>query len=420
MAGADSALTAATQAIRLLCVSLPHLSGLAHTVRICADDRVRTAGIFPSGRLVLNPSWFLELNPVERAFVLAHELLHLALHTHHRTGDADHTRFNIAHDLIINDILEHELGIETPGGGVRRPGARHLSAERLMLDPDLPRPASPDTALAIALRQSVAVRSGSVGEMPDDVLTEALEIEWFPNETAAQRTSLTDATTRMAIQALALQVIHDRARKGAQATVVLSSARRNVSGTSVSTYVEALITGYQPPWQLALHRWLDAVTPHQRTYARASRRGVDRADVVLPGRDRAAQTLTLVLDCSGSMSEQLSCILGAIMSFGRGAGIEAVRVIQCDTAISRDDIVPLDDLATYRIEGFGGSDMSPAMELIADDPEVTAAVVITDGAIWYPSTPMPYEVLWAVYGTAYFKPPYGHVIRTTSDHAGVG
>lgn len=103
--------TAVRLAVDLVCVSLPHFSGLARAVRIVADDRLGTAGVFASGRLVFNTEWFLEFNSVEKAFVIAHELLHLALHTHERAADSDPEVFNIARDLIINDILETELGI---------------------------------------------------------------------------------------------------------------------------------------------------------------------------------------------------------------------------------------------------------------------------------------------------------------------
>lgn len=71
--------TAVKVALDLVCVSLPHFSGLARAVRVVADDRVRTAGIFASGRLVVNTEWFLEFNSLEQAFVIAHELLHLGL-----------------------------------------------------------------------------------------------------------------------------------------------------------------------------------------------------------------------------------------------------------------------------------------------------------------------------------------------------
>jgi hypothetical protein len=57
--------------------------------------------------------------------------------------------------------------------------------------------------------------------------------------------------------------------------------------------------------------------------------------------------------------------------------------------------------------------MGPAMRRLARDPEVQAALVVTDGAIDYPPEPMPYDVLWAITETddsVEFRPTYGRVL----------
>ncbi|HRD76906.1 MAG TPA: hypothetical protein PK264_13390, partial [Hyphomicrobiaceae bacterium] len=58
------------------------------------------------------------------------------------------------------------------------------------------------------------------------------------------------------------------------------------------------------------------------------------------------------------------------------------------------------------------SDMSPAMDRLADDPLVRAAIVITDGDITYPTDAMPYDVLWVLPmgASRAFNPPYGRTI----------
>jgi predicted metal-dependent peptidase len=120
------------------------------------------------------------------------------------------------------------------------------------------------------------------------------------------------------------------------------------------------------------------------------------------------------------MTDEIAHALGSIMAFGHGANIESVRIVQCDTGVTTDEVVAIDELATYRVAGFGGSDMTPAMEHLAADPDTTAVVVITDGGICYPSEPMPYYVLWVVYSSLWeggFSPGYGQVIHTDVDAA---
>ncbi|MGV3634497.1 MAG: VWA-like domain-containing protein, partial [Pseudorhodoplanes sp.] len=93
-----------------------------------------------------------------------------------------------------------------------------------------------------------------------------------------------------------------------------------------------------------------------------------------------------------------------------GAGVDQVRVMQCDTTVTADETVAPEDLATFSVSGFGGSDLSSAMLALADDPLVRAAVIITDGEIAFPADPMPYDVLWVMPRAGAFNPPYGHVI----------
>jgi predicted metal-dependent peptidase len=163
---------------------------------------------------------------------------------------------------------------------------------------------------------------------------------------------------------------------------------------------------------MALQTWLEGVVPGERTFVRPSRRGSDRHDVIMPGRKRDAWMLNVVLDTSGSMSEEIPRALGAIADFCDAAGVDDIRLVQCDTAVTADEILSPAMLATYEISGYGGSDLTPAMLALADDPRVTAAIVLTDGDITFPQEPMPYAVLWvlAPQGSPAFQPPYGRVI----------
>ncbi len=133
-AGRDQ-LKRVVRGLRLLTVSLPYLSGLAAAVRVALDDRVPTMGVFASGRMVVNPAFAEKLDDDDLIFVLAHELLHLALRTHDRARGSRALEFNYAHDYIINDILRAELGVsEVPAGGLDMPDARKRSAEELVLE----------------------------------------------------------------------------------------------------------------------------------------------------------------------------------------------------------------------------------------------------------------------------------------------
>jgi predicted metal-dependent peptidase len=179
--------------------------------------------------------------------------------------------------------------------------------------------------------------------------------------------------------------------------------------------VTALRGLYRTPWEVVLQRWMESVAPGERTFARPSRRGADRSDLVLPGRRREGWMLNVIIDTSGSMAGEIPRALGAIADFCEAVAVDQIRLLQCDVAVTSDEQLSPTELAQYPVTGYGGSDLTPAMELLAADPQVRAAAIITDGDIQYPPDPMPYAVLWVVPpGSSAFHPGYGRVVTMDS------
>jgi predicted metal-dependent peptidase len=400
--------------LRLLTVPLPYLSGLAAAVRFSIDNRVPTMGVFASGRLVANAQFTAKLNENELIFVLAHELLHLALRTHDRARGSHHLEFNYAHDYIINDILRGELGFQTvPAGGLDMPGARDKAAEEIVLD--MRRNANnlaSRTAVFGGKPTTVARVFGLPGQgrgnskpgdsAPEagDVLDERKERELFPADIERRKVEA-EAIRETAAKGLAL----------AKAIGALKGVRGVAPGTS-SQVVTALRGIYRTPWETALQRWLDSVAPGDRTFTRASRRGAERTDIVMPGRRREGWVLNVVLDTSGSMDTEIPRALGAIADFCDASGVDEIRLLQCDADVTGDDRLSPSELTRFQVSGYGGSDLSPALERLAADPQVKAAAVITDGDIAFPEEPLPYDVLWILTpsGAMTFRPRYGRVV----------
>ena len=351
-------------------------------------------GIFASGRLAVNPTFVDSLTPADLLFVLTHELYHLTLRTHDRQVGADPAEFNIAHDYIINDLLCQELQVaRPPAEGLHMPGARLLSAEQILQQVRQSAKTQP------SFGGQASTRRGQRGIGSGDVLDAATERALFPDAAGDQR-ARTQAIEGKSAEALSLQAL------------VESMRGRGQGSANAEDSMSALRTLYAPPWELALQQWMESVAPSDRSYARPSRRGADRRDVVLPGRKRESWTLNVVLDTSGSMVDAIPAALGAIGSFCDAMGVDEVRLLQCDAEVTGDERLHPAELASYRIRGFGGSDLSPALRRLADDGDVQAAVVITDGDIEYPREPMPYQVLWVLRagGSSGFAPPYGKVV----------
>jgi predicted metal-dependent peptidase len=389
--------------LRRVTAAFPHLAGLCAAARVAVDERIPTMGVFASGRMVANPAFTAKLKDAELVFVLAHEMLHLALRTHDRARGADRLEFNYAHDYIINDTLRGALGFTyIPANGLDMPGAKAKSAERILLE------MRRDAGLASRSRvwdgEATTVRrlfggGGAAGDRGEagDVLDDLAERELYPADAESQ-----------AAHAERMRALAGRAQALARAM----GAMRGSEAGGASATVDALRGLYRTPWDQALQRWLESVAPAERTFARTSRRGAERTDVVLPGRRREGWTLNVVLDTSGSMADELPRALGAIADFCDALGVDRVRLVQCDAAVAADDEVAPDALARFTVSGYGGSDLAPAFAHLAADPHVTAALAITDGDVALPAEPPPFHVLWIVPAAAAgrFAPPFGRVI----------
>jgi predicted metal-dependent peptidase len=395
--------------LRMVTVPFPHLSGLAAAVRIDLDDSVPTMGIFASGRMIANRTFTAKLSAADLQFVLAHELLHLALRTHDRAVGSGRLEFNYAHDYIINDILKDALGLPAvPAGGLEMAGARHRTAEDIVLEMRRNGHSQQSRTQVwdgVSVSVSEALSAGQQGDpKAGDVLDAKLEREMFPDDAAEQ--------------AKRTRAMKDLAAKGMAMAAALGMMRgRGGDAGSTQQNVRANRGASNTPWHMALQKWLEGVAPAERTFTRASRRGAERTDVVLPGRLRQASMLNIILDTSGSMTHELPHALGAIAGFCEATGIDDIRVVQCDVAVTSDEMLSPDALAAFDVRGYGGSDLSPAMQAFAADPQITAAIIITDGDITFPPDPVPYAVLWVVPGlTTSFAPAYGRVVTLPREY----
>ncbi|MBR0238541.1 MAG: hypothetical protein IJQ39_10660 [Thermoguttaceae bacterium] len=243
-----------------------------------------------------------------------------------------------------------------------------------------------------------------------DVISAEDELSVFPDLSPESLTREQKSVQQAAIRSYTEAVTMDALKKIENASVERGDEYGNEYGM-----IELLRGSYVTPWEAALQRWFDSVTPGDRSFARASRRGAWRTDVVLPGRKREGWTIHIVLDTSGSMTSSLQSALGAIDNFCQNNNVETIHILQCDVGVTADEWLEVGSLENFEAKGFGGSDMSPAMLKLAEDPDVTAVIVLTDGYIGYPEQEPPYETLWAIVDRGNTDFNYGTAIQIETD-----
>jgi predicted metal-dependent peptidase len=342
------------------------------------EDDVPTAGISPDGTVVINEEFISKLKPQEVAGVLAHEVMHPALHYWGRRGSRHHLLFNIAHDLSFNFIItEMAKGeIELPDGALLDPKFQGMSAEEIygyLLKGD---PKTPGvTKIACKGGGSITVEvNGKGGEdykdCRDDLSDSHLGQRAARGDDAAQR-QLANGWKL----AIAGAVQQHEARK-----------TQGKLPAALQRFIDDLLHP-KLDWQEQLQRWMgDNGRREDYSYMRPNRRS-ESIGSVLPSQCAGGfSDITALIDTSGSRSEDsLKRTLAEIQGICEEMGT-SIRVIIVDADV-HDDLTVEDAMeVAKKLKGGGGSDFTPAFTRLDEEGYDGAVIAFTDGMITVPTT----------------------------------
>lgn len=322
---------------------------------LCRREDISVAAVDETLRTVyLNPA--AALSEEETRFVIAHEVLHVALRHRDRCQGREPYLWNVACDFVINDwLMQMQVGTPPALGLLYDPQLKGLSAEDVYhrLTHDLRR------------ARKLCTLAGRRGDMLDAPI----------GQPRAPFTDL-DAFCR------------EQLGKG----LLLHQAQcRGFLPAGLLEEIQALL---QPPipWEVELARWFDHHFPPletRRNWSRLSRRQSSTPDIPRPHRGpdpdkRDGRTFGVVLDTSGSMSRQtLARALGAIASYAEAKDVPAVRLVCCDAAAYDLGYMPASDIAhRVQLKGRGGTVLQPGIDLLQttpDFPKDGPLLIITDG-----------------------------------------
>ncbi len=390
------------------------------------------ARLSPGDRLLVHPQAVLALPFPSLCARLAHIAMHAALTAMARQANRTPARWNVAHDLAIEPLVR-AANLPCASGDLPAWLKGGMSAEEIYeLLPEDAAPAPEWCDLCDAPKPPDEERSSPPGaprgtNAPQDAgadpgQSEAADAaggedgaspdhdELEPHEVRAQ-----ELTWKMRLA----EALHaDRASGG---------KTWGATPAWIDAMVGAVIAP-PPNWTVLLQRSVAALARSERSFLRPSRRqsavAFDAGElwpdlVSMPGRKVVqAGQLVAIVDTSASMSEELIAqALGSICAAATAEGVDEVRLIQADAAITSDEIVSPADLLTRKIavKGRGGTSFGPALTKLALEAARTGerftAVYVTDldGSFPEKKSVRGIEVLWV---TPIKRPvPFGRVLR---------
>ena len=361
------------------------------------DSRVNTA-CTDGSRVFFDCAFFSSLKPGERLFVLAHEVWHVALLHFARRGSRDHELFNVAADLEIHFVLEHER-LEEPFVLPHDPAWRSLPAEQIY--ERLLRQAPPAPPSAPHPGRDIVDAADAADATPGEgVVSVRIDPDFAPCVTR-------DAADR----------VRSTVRDAAQRTGFSPKNRRGWTPGGFNWLVRSL---RRPTidWRIALRRFVVPAFGGRRRWLPPNRRHV--ADgLYLPSRREERLRAMLALDTSGSTAFLLPSFFAELAGLLRSFGRYELTVVQCDAEVQRVDrwtdispppalaassvdaasvrrsMMEKRDAAEWGVQGGGGTDFRPVFEWAAKErlpPDVL--VFLTDGMGPAPERKPRYPVLW--------------------------
>lgn len=319
-----------------------------------------------------HPSFVEKSTHDELKFVVCHEILHCVFQHMDRVGTRDRYKWNVATDVIINDLLKRENIGSFPAGGIDMPqlaaAGKYLAEEVYnLLPPSPPKGGNGTNGQPI---DNLKQRTGSKAEQTEK----------------ANRTKV-------------------RVAQAAQAAKMCGK---------LSAGIERLVADVLQPkvdWKDVLRRFISVRAKVDVSFARPKRRFAAE-DLYLPSKGgESLGELLIAVDCSGSIGErELAEFAAEITAIHQDLRPSKIHVVYFDSVISHYESYDPDDTLNIRPHGGGGTAFAPIFKY-ADEHgfDVTACVVLTDGYCSDYGPPPAYPVLWTTTGAT--DMPWGEVVK---------
>jgi predicted metal-dependent peptidase len=426
----------------------PFFGVLARALRVEPTLQVAGLRLHVDDRVQVNPVVVLSMRFPTLCARLAHVSMHAALAAFGRRRGREARRWNVAHDLAIAPLLdsaELSLGTIATAGGSMQELAPGASAEAYYAA--LPEGIAPDALwcdLCDPLAEQELPPAGTFTRQDDgggDDEGDPSDGDGTDGDEGAgdELDELDDAGVDVASAEARSRELQWKMRLGAALEEELASGGKTFG--ELPAWIDELVRAtIEPPadWTVALQQSMSSLQRGARTYLRPSRRmaalvGGDDAwpDVVsMPGRRvQSAGQLAAVIDTSASIdADTLARFLGAVASVATAEGIDELRLLQADVAITRDETLHSAELLFYEVAmvGRGGTDFAPALLALAAESkrsgERFTVVYLTDldGRFPEPDDVKHLDVLWVVPVRSIAAPPFGRLAEMVERDLGGG
>lgn len=367
-----------------LILNQPFFATIALRLQYITDTSVKTA-VINGLDIKFNPEYIEKLSVNELTGLLAHEIMHITLLHHIRRNNRSEDKWNIACDYAINPLLI-DSGFSLPNGYLFEHLYKNMSAEQIYSKlPDSP----PNTSLFSNSTQTTNHRNknttnNNFSERTGDVTDLPIKINKHQEESALKQ---------LVAQAFII----------AQKQGKLPAALQKIITETLQPKVN---------WKETLARFITETTKNDYTWKKPASR-YQHMKLYLPALEtEEVGKIILIIDTSGSINKKIMNQLVAEVNDIATAFNTSLLLLYVDTKVQGVQHIDPDGPLQLCPIGGGGTDFRPGFSYIEkNELNPKTIVYLTDGRCSnFPKAP-DYPVLWAQYGKADFKPPFGEITR---------
>lgn len=383
---------------------MPYLSHVFSIMRTHSTDKVPTMAVDQDARLYINEGFVETLTPEEVGYCLLHEVLHIVLSHGKRfrmacpsPTERERLCWNIAADLCIQQMLARHIKCAEPKGIVTIDGELLDTGVKFLSIPGLNRGMSTEQYFPLLLPY-MPQQGGGGGEGEDEEHgpldpRDAGSNSDGDNKPHEKQSSLVE-------RAMLDEALHEAEREMEEAE---SQQPGSVPGNLRKTLSTRLRKQPDPFDQLRNVVSRSVASPigqEEYTYRRLSRRQIP--DMARKrGIVRWSPECSIIVDTSGSMSGREEKALTAVAQGLRR--VQQPRVCMFDHALQDDK--RMSTIANFQWKGYGGTDMTAAIQHADTKHRSDAIVLITDGETNWPTTPTRAKLIIALVGSHFSPPP---------------
>lgn len=385
--------TKLTAARTRLILDKPFLGALALRLpMIAADPKWCQTTSTDARSFYYNPAYIEALSLEQAQFVLANQALHCGLSHFARRQHRSRFRWNSACDHAINPLLVKD-GLIPPPGTLVLECYEGMTAEEIY--PCIDENDSNEPT------DSPQQDGDGSGESKEEAKGREPDASGRDEASGAAEPQPLSASEQEALAAQWQQRLAGAAQQAQQAGKL-----GGILGRMVGEMMQPKL-----PWRLLLARYMTQYARDDYSYMRPSRR---EGAMILPSLRSAQADIMVVLDTSGSISEQEIDEFMSEINAIKGQLRARIVLHACDTVLAEDGpwiFEPWDEFRLPKaIQGGGGTDFRPIFEWISrQGREPDLLLYFTDALGEFPPLEPVFPVLWLVKGKA--PVPWGQRIQ---------